>query len=137
MGMTKYWVCILTPENYAVVKEKLVWGVTDRHKNTIMQVKPKDRLIMYVIGEKKFKGIFEAISEPFVEKKEVFKGGTFPNRVKLKPVKISEEGIDAKKLVPKLKFFKRKDNFWAGILRGKAMLEISEDDYKIIEKSLK
>lgn len=137
MGMTKYWLCILSPENYEIVKKKLVWGVTDRHKNTIMQVKPRDRLIMYVIGEKKFKGIFEAVSEPFTEKKEIFKGGVFPNRVKLKLIKVDEKGVEAKKLVPKLKFFKRKDNFWAGILRGKAMLEISEEDYKIIEKSLK
>ena len=132
--MPKYWLCILTPENYEIVKEKLVWGVTERHKNKILQVELGDKLVMYVIGEKKIKGIYEAASKPYEDRTEIFHGGIYPRRVKLKPVKQSEEGIEIKKLVPELELFKRKDKFWAGVLRGKAMIEITEKDYKKIEK---
>jgi len=133
--MPKYWLCILTPENYEIVKEKLVWGVTERHKNKILQVEPGDKLVMYVIGEKKIKGIYEAVSEPYRDETEIFKGGIFPNRVKLKAIMVSDEGIDIKELVPELKIFKRKDEKWVGAIRGRAMIEIEKEDYdKIMRK---
>jgi len=135
--MPQYWLCVLTPENYEIVKEKLVWGVSDRHKNKILQVKPGDLLVMYIIGEKKIKGIFEATSEPFTEKKEIFMGGIYPNRVKLEKVKESEKGIDIKKLLPKLETFKRKDSKWVGTIIGKAMIKLSKNDYKLIFDSIK
>ena len=128
-NMPKYWLCILTPENYEIVKEKLVWGVTERHKNKILQVEPGDKLVMYVIREKKIKGIYEAASKPYEDRTEIFHGGVYPHRVKLKLVKHSEEGVDIKKLVPELELFKRKDKFWAGVLRGKAMIELTKEDY--------
>lgn len=99
--MSKYWLCILTPENYEIVKENLVWGVTERHKNKIMQVEPGDKLVMYVIGEKKIKGIYEAISKPYEDTKEIFHGGKYPHRVNLKLIKHNEEGVDIRELVPK------------------------------------
>ena len=134
--MPRYWLCILTPENYEVVKEKLVWGVTDRHRKKLLQVKKGDKLVMYVIREKKIKGIFEAVSDPYVDEKEIFSGGVYPNRVKLKPVKLSDDGVDILELVPKLDVFKRKDNKWVGTIVGKAMVELSEKDYKMIEERL-
>jgi len=134
--MPRYWLCILTPENYKVVKEKLIWGVTDRHKKKLLQVKKGDRLVMYVIREKKIKGIFEATSDPYIDKEEIFKGGIYPNRVRLKPIRLSEEGIDILKLLPKLDVFKRKDSKWVGTIMGKAMIELPEKDYKTIEQSL-
>jgi len=135
--LPKYWLCILTPENYEVVKRELVWGVTSRHKNKIMQVEPGDQLVMYVIREKKIKGIYEAVSKPYEDKTEIFQGGVYPYRVKLKLVKKSEEGIDIRELVPELELFKRKDSRWAGVLRGRAMIEITEKDYKTIENKLR
>jgi len=134
--LPKFWLCILTPENYEVVKKELVWGVTSRHKNKIMQVEPGDKLVMYVIREKKIKGIYETASKPYEDEKKIFHGGIYPYRVKLKLIKESEEGIDIKELVPELELFKRKDAKWAGVLRGRAMIEITEKDYKTIENKL-
>lgn len=34
-----YWLCITNEENWQVVKQKNVWGVAQRHKNTIAKVK--------------------------------------------------------------------------------------------------
>ena len=135
--MVRYWLCILTPENYEIVRRELVWGVKDRHRRVLDQVKPGDILVMYVIGEKKIKGVYEVASEPYRDESELFKGGLFPNRVRIKRVIDSEEGIDIKELVPKLDIFKRKDRFWAGVLRGKAMIELTEESYKTILNALK
>jgi len=134
--MPKYWLCILAPENYEIVKEKLIWAVKDRHKNVIAQVKLGDKLVMYVIGEKKIKGIYEVVSEPYREETEIFTGGIFPNRVRIRPLKLSDEGIDIKELVPELKLFKRTDAKWAGVLRGRAMIELDKEDYGKIERKM-
>mgnify|MGYP000518808956 CR=1 FL=1 len=134
--MPKYWLCILTPENYKTVKEKLVWAVKDRHKNVIAQVKPGDKLVMYVIGEKKIKGIYEVTSELYREETEIFWDGIFPNRVRIKPLKLNDEGIDIKELVPELKLFKRTDAKWAEILRGRAMIELNAEDCERIKRKI-
>jgi len=134
--MSKYWLCILTPENYEIVKEKLVWGVTNWHKNKIMQIEPGDNLVMYVIREKKIRGIYEATSKPYEDSTKIFHGGIYPHRVKLKLVKQSEKGIDIKILLPELKLFKRTDVKWAGVLRGKTMIKLDVEDYRKIERKM-
>ena len=106
----------------------------DRHRNIIVQVNPGDKLVMYVVGEKKIKGIYEVTSEPYREETEIFWDGIFPNRVRIKPLKLNDEGIDIKELVPELKLFKRTDAKWAGVLRGRAMIELDEKDYRKIEE---
>ena len=100
--MHRYWFCIITPENYEIVKNKLIWGVSDRHSNKLKQLKIGDKLVMYVIGEKKIKGIYEVVSDPYVDETEIFHGKIYPKRVKLKAVKITEKGISILELVPKL-----------------------------------
>jgi predicted RNA-binding protein len=34
-----YWLCITNEENWKVIREKNIWGVPERHKNTIAKVK--------------------------------------------------------------------------------------------------
>ncbi|USS41579.1 EVE domain-containing protein [Thermococcus aggregans] len=142
----KYWLCITNRDNWEVIKEKNIWGVPKRHKNTIAKVKPGDKLLIYVKQERKDKqilepkivGIFEVVSEPYEDSKRIFKSPphlneTYPLRVKIKPVKLGE--IDFKPLIPKLKFITNKKK-WSGHLMGKAMREIPEEDYKLIESLL-
>ncbi len=144
-----YWICITTRENWEIIKKEKIWGVPERHKNTIRKVKPGDKLIFYLRQERVDKevlpsaiaGIMEASSEVFLDRKRIFKGSPrdskeiFPYRVKLKEVKIPERPVEFKPLIPKLKFIKNKSK-WAGHLMGKAMREIPEEDYKLIEKAL-
>ena len=52
--------------------------VKDRHKRCLYEVKPGDKLVMYVKGEKRIMGIFEVVSEPFYDESKVFLGGVFP-----------------------------------------------------------
>ena len=135
--MPRYWLCILSPENYEVVKSNLLWGVSERHKDKLYQIKPHDLLVLYVIGERKIKGIYEVISEPYKEETKIFADDIYPYRVKLKPIKLSDEGIDLKKFIMQLSIFKRKDRFWAGILQGRAMIELTEQDFNKIFRELR
>ena len=141
-----YWLCITTEENWKVIKDRNIWGVPERHKNTIMKVKPGDKLLIYlkqenVKGEVKpsrIAGAYEVISEPFKDSTRIFSskgmrnsGETFPWRVKIKPIKIFDKPVEFKPLIPKLKFITNKRK-WTGHLMGKAMREIPEEDFKLI-----
>jgi len=62
-----------------------------------------------------------------------FADSLYPWRIKIKPIKFGE--IEFRILIPKLKFIKNKDK-WTLYLMGKAMREIPEEDYKLIEQML-
>jgi len=142
----RYWICVTTQANWEVVRKHNVWGVSDRFRGTIERVRPGDRLIFYVMQTKMDKevipsrivGIFEATSEVYKDSTPIFKAykGThsFPNRVRLKPIKIAEKPVFFKELVPKLSFIKNKQR-WSGYLR-RAMVEIPKEDYELIERAL-
>ena len=41
-----YWLCITTEENWKVIKQKNIWGVQEKHRNTIAKVKPGDKCLI-------------------------------------------------------------------------------------------
>jgi len=139
-----YWLCITTEENWNVVKKKNIWGVAERHRNTIARVKPGDKCLIYVMSTKKNSEIipprivaaYEVASEVFKDSTRIFKSPPnkseiYPLRIRLKPIKVFLTPIDFKSLIPKLKFIKNKQK-WVGHIQGKAMREIPEEDYNLI-----
>jgi len=141
----RYWLCITTEDNWKVIKEKNVWGVPERHKNTIAKVKPGDKLLIYLkqeningeIKPSRIVGVFEVVSEPFKDSTRIFRskgirnsGETFPWRVKIKPIKIFDKPIEFKPLIPKLKFITNKEKWWSYL--RKAIREIPKEDFKVI-----
>ncbi|WP_457550572.1 EVE domain-containing protein [Archaeoglobus sp.] len=146
-----YWLCITTEKNWNVIREKNVWGVSERHKNVIAKVKPGDKLVIYikqervdnVVKEPRIVGVFEVVSDPFKDSTRIFSskgvrssGETFPWRVKIKPIKIFDKPIEFKPLIPKLKFITNKKK-WTGHLMGRSMREIPEEDYNLILRTTK
>jgi len=143
-----YWLCITNEDNWKVIKERNVWGVPERHKNTIAKVKPGDKLLIYLkqerdkdeVKEPRIVAVYEATSEVFRDSSKIFKSPkgmgneTFPLRIKLKSVKIFDKPVELKPLIPKLKFITNKRK-WSGHLMGKAMREIPEEDYNLITTS--
>lgn len=143
-----YWLCITNEDNWKVIKEKKVWGVPERHKNTIAKVKLGDKLLIYVKQENvsgevrpsRIVAVYEAASELYRDSSRIFKtpqgmgNETFPLRIKLKPVKIFDKPVEFKPLIPKLKFITNKKK-WSGHLMGKAMREIPEEDFLLIVQS--
>jgi len=75
-----YWLCITNEANWKVIRERNVWGVPERHKNTIAKVKPEDKLVIYLKQEKvgddvkpsRIVGVFEVVSEPFKDSTRIF-----------------------------------------------------------------
>ncbi len=136
-----FWLCITTRANWEVIKTKNIWGVEPRHLKTLQSAKIGDRLVFYVKQEVRGReklppmlvGIFEVASKPFKDETKIFTGGLYPWRIKIKPIKLGQ--VEFKPLIPKLKFIKNKDK-WTGHLMGKAMREIPEEDYKLIEQLL-
>jgi len=145
----KYWICITTEDNWKIIKEKNIWGVPERHKNTISKVRPGDKLLIYLkqekvgdkVKESRIVAVYEAVSEVFKESTRIFKvpkgmgNEIFPYRIRIKPVNIFDKPIEFKPLIPKLRFIKNKKK-WSGHLMGKAMREIPEEDYKLILSQL-
>jgi len=140
-----YWLCITNEVNWKVMREKNIWGVPERYKNTIAKVKPDDKPLIYVRKEKvndevkepRIIGVYEVISEPFKDSTKIFNSKRlkrkelFPYRVKIKPIKIFDKPIEFKPLISKLKFITNK-NRWIGHLTGRAMKKIPEEDFKLI-----
>ena len=140
-----FWLCITNEENWKVVKQKNIWGVPERHRNTIARVKPGDKLLIYLkqerdkdtIKEPRIVAVYEVASEVFRDSSRIFKipqgmgNETFPLRIELKPVKIFDKPVEFKPLISKLKFITNKKK-WSGHLMGKAMREIPEGDYKLV-----
>ena len=142
-----YWLCITNETNWKVIKEKNIWGVPEKHRNTIAKVKKGDKLLIYLKQEKindetmpsRIVGAYEVISKPFKDFSRVFspkgfsKREVFPWRVKIKPIRIFDEPIEFKHLVPNLKFITNKRN-WFSHIQGRSMRVIPEDDFNFILK---
>jgi predicted RNA-binding protein len=142
-----YWLCITNEENWQVVKAKNIWGVAERHKNTIAKVKEGDNLLFYLkqekindeITESRITGIFKAASPFYRDDKKIFnvpKGmgaEMFPLRINIKPVRIFDEPLLFKPLIPQLKFVTNKKR-WSGHLMGKAMRAIPGEDFALVQR---
>ena len=143
-----YWLCITDAENWQIIKEKNIWGVSQRHANKLMSTKIGDKLVFYVkqnppTDPPTIRGIFEVVSKPFYDEKPIFKapispfqvGETYPWRVKITPIKTGY--LEFKPLIKQLKFITNKTSRgWGGHLMGKAMRPLPEDDFKLIESLL-
>ena len=137
--MVNYWFCVTNEENWKVVKTRKVWGVSDRNRRRMEEVKLGDVLIFYVKPQM-LAGVFKIISEPFESHEKIFSTSgfavkeEFPHRVKLESLIVPKKPMIFKILVPKLKFILNKEK-WMGHLR-RAMQMVSKDDYEIIRASL-
>jgi len=142
--MTQKWICISNKTNIEIMLKNDVWGVAERYQNIISKVKKGDILLFYKMQEGSGKviipslviGIFEVISDVYYDPKPLFKAGprmgneTFPQRIRIKPIKIFKKPIEFKPLIDELSFIKNK-KMWSGSLRT-AMRVIPEEDYQKI-----
>lgn len=144
-----YWLCIGNSDNWSVIKEREIWGVSERNRNIIGKVREGDFLVFYTIMEKsgdqfiqpQVRGVYKASSKPFIENTKIFiapgeKEERFPHRVKVEPVYAPENPVPFKKLIPKLEFITNKKR-WHTHLFGRAMRKISKKDFETIFSALK
>jgi len=127
--MTRYWLCIIDKDNYKIVVQERVWGLNEHYKTAIDKFRKGDMLAFYVKG-RKLGGIFQIDSAFFENRAELFSGGDFPYRVKLKPVKLPKNGIMDwdDDTIRKLQLFRNKQR-WMLHLIGRAFCELSIGDF--------
>ncbi len=115
-----------------------MWG---SDTNRVKDVEKGDKAAIYIMETTKkesvypprIKGLYEVTSNPYISRKRIFKGGTYPNRVKLKPEIVLEEGfVNFKELIPDLDFITNK-KYWFGHFRA-GINDISKKDYQLIKK---
>ncbi len=140
--MPNYWIFVTNGPNWEVVRKKLIWGLPKGRENAIRRVRKGDLAFIYVMSEKRgdevvpprIAGLFEVASEPFTSSEPVFKGGAYPNRVRLRPVLVPDRPVEFKPLIPKLSFIRNK-RFWTGHLRSE-MAKISKEGYDLLRREL-
>jgi predicted RNA-binding protein len=142
-----YWLCILNRENLKTVYNRNIWGVSERHKNTIATVSAGDQLLFYVVGEvvngKRLEsavcGMGEVASDVYNDTKRIFRSSgkkreVYPLRVELKNVVQFPQELRFKPLISDMDFITNKRK-WSGHIQGKAMRQIPEHDYNIIVRA--
>ncbi|MGD2251057.1 MAG: EVE domain-containing protein [Candidatus Methanofastidiosia archaeon] len=142
-----YWLCILNRENWKTVYKKNIWGVSERHKNTIATVSVGDQLLFYVVGEaingerleSAVCGRGEVVSDVYKDTKRIFKSAgkkreIYPLRIKLKNVVQFPQELRFKPLISHLDFITNKRR-WSGHIQGKAMRQIPEHDFNVIVRT--
>jgi len=130
-----YWICVTNEENWTVVKQQKIWGVSERYRREMEEVEPGDALVFYV-KPKRIGGIFKATSKSFQSDTKIF-GTTgfseeevFPHRVRLERMIVPDKPLGFEGLIPKLKFITNKE-YWTGHLR-RAMRTIPEGDFELV-----
>jgi predicted RNA-binding protein len=138
-----YWLYITNSDNWEVTKETNILGASERYKNTLSRMNIGDRCLVYVksgtsggeITRPKIVAEYGVASKVFNDSTRIFKtyepSEIFNLRLKLKLLNLFKGPIDFKPLVPRLAFIKNKQR-WALHIRGRAIVRIPEDDYKLI-----
>lgn len=146
----KYWLLISSRENWPIIQKMNLFGVSKKKMFNISKAQIGDKCLVYLKQDSIEKtilppivtGIYEINSKVFEDNTIIFKSPAFslderfPLRVKIKPIKIFDNPIEFKPLIPKLHFITNKQN-WPAHLQGYPLREIPEIDFDLIVNSLK
>jgi len=129
--------------NYRICIDNHLFGVpdTERARSQISNVRKGDRLFIYVYGSQRIYGVYEAISDPFIER-ELQKGpwnytatderhGYYPYRLFIDIIKDYQQGI------PFQKIEQLNIGLDRNLLLRKSVIYITDFQTNIIEELLK
>ncbi len=110
-----YWMFVESPENFEIIKEMglTLFGMGPKYRQRAERMAPKDRVLFYVKGIRKWPATATISSTCFKDDspvfKQTFKGERFTYRIKLTPDIVLDEPdyIDAMLLAPRLQYLKR------------------------------
>lgn len=127
------WFCILTPDNWPIVRDKKLYGVPKRVRKGFAQVRKGDIFLFYLTSPvKAIVGIYEAISDPFeTQELEPWPDRLYPYRVQIKP--LTDMNLELRKPIPfdviigKAVKIKRSYSLF-----GKSLIPLSRKEYNRI-----
>lgn len=138
----QYWLVVTSPDNFKLDRESLgfkLQGLPHRFRRQVQKMQIGDRVVYYIMKLQKF-GATATITGDYLEdstKIWIDDNEIWPARRPSKPniVLNDDELIDAKKLVPDLKFIGNKEK-WGTYFQG-SIKAIPEEDFKLIESEMK
>ncbi len=139
------WLYITNSANWRVTKETNILGASQQYRKALSRMNKSDKCLIYVkrelsgrqVIEPQIVGAYEVATTVFEDSRKTFEAPanlpleTFSLRIKLKPLRVLENSIKFKPLVPELTFIKNK-NRWPLSLRGRAVVKIPKHDYEFI-----
>ncbi len=120
---------IINRENWGVVKKKNIIG---SRNEKVKLIKKNDIILVYII--KPLCSIVGAFNvESYVYSKNIlFKGGLYPHRLNLTPIKVLENPIDIKTLIQSLDFILNKIKWNGHFLGVRGVRKLSNKDFNTI-----
>ncbi len=130
----KFWIIVCNDTNFKIVRRNLIYGVKEKHYKKIKMLRIGDKAIFYILG-KKINGIYEINSRFFEDNSNIFFGGIYPYRIKLKLMNKTKQKDFSNSLIQKLGFIKNKRK-WSGYFQGTPLLNIAKEDFNLIKEYL-
>lgn len=144
---TTYWVIVGSPENFARTREMgfTMQGIKSRHRKKAERMRPGDKIVYYLTGEKAFGGI-ATIESPYFESHEpIWRSGDpkkaaedYPFRVRISPDLMLPAGdaIPAEPIARQMTYVaKWPAQNWTLAFQGNVH-EIGADDYRLIRDAI-
>ena len=138
----QYWLVVTSAENFRLDRENLGFkfqGLPHRFRRQVQKMQIGDRVVYYIMKLQKF-GATATITGDYLEdstKLWIDEDEMWPARRPSKPniVLNDDELIDAKRLVPDLRFIVKKEK-WGTYFQG-SIKAIPEEDFKLIESEMR
>jgi len=134
----RYWLCVTTPHNWEIVKERRLWGVDDRYEFTLKNNVSIGDFFVFYVTKKGVVGIYKVTSEYFYDSTPVGwvnkKGHpyTYPHRINIEPVLLNEIPLPINEEIKKqLVFITDKSKSWMVFVFPSMVLIPKEDFEKI------
>ena len=87
-----YWLWSIPPDNFPVYDRAGTFAVRRVGRAAMQQVRAGDRIFAYLPGRRALAGLYEATGEAFEDRTSLVPTGTYPHRVRVRPlVRLSEE----------------------------------------------
>lgn len=143
-----YWLAISTRKNWEIIREKAIFGASERQKKPLLATKPGDTIYFFQSRDPNEEGSVATVigsgmvdSAPYYDETPVFDlahayklGELFPNRVRLRALRFVEP-VPFKPLVEQLEFITNKRN-WAMHIRGRALVPVTENDGGVLGRTM-
>ncbi len=119
------WIIVADRANMERCAKHGVFGLNA--KAMLEKMRPGERLVAYLRGEKVFGGL-GSITEPYyLDDKPLFEGGLYPDRIGIKLELLPKErSLDVWSVIDELDFASNKVNWWASLVGGVRRIPVSD-----------
>uniref|UniRef100_A0A7C2ZYC8 EVE domain-containing protein n=2 Tax=Thermorudis TaxID=1649508 RepID=A0A7C2ZYC8_9BACT len=147
MAERGYWIVVGSPENFEATRQHgfTVQGFKSRHRKKAEQMKPGDKLVYYLTGEKAFAAIATVTSTSFEDHTPIWRSKDpkkqaedYPWRVKIEPEIVLPEGehVPAEPVARQMQYTRKwPAEHWTLAFQGN-LHRIDEGDFELIRKAL-